>query len=171
MVLKKNKLNKNKTIKDNNDSSNKKNNTKIFKSKDVSVKGYQEIFIIIILLLIDRLTKILAVKLSEPIDYGFLEFVYVLNTGAGFSILENMNGLLTIISGLAIILLIYYRKFIPKISFIAIISGTIGNFIDRIFSKGVIDFINFKFFPIFNVADTLIFLGVVYWIILIIREK
>ncbi|HYD02934.1 MAG TPA: signal peptidase II [Alphaproteobacteria bacterium] len=168
MVLKKSRqIGKKKTNKNNSHSFSSKD----FKSKDVSIKGYHEIIIIVILLLLDRLTKIWAMKLISPIDYGFLEFVYVVNTGAAFSILENTNWLFIIIASLAVIAMIYYRKYIPRFSLIAILSGTLGNLIDRIFHKGVIDFINFKFFPIFNLADTLISIGVAYWIVQLIREE
>ena len=52
-----------------------------------------------------------------------------------------------------------------------IVSGIVGNLIDRIFYGSVIDFINFRFWPIFNVADSLIFIGVIYWIIEILRDR
>ena len=146
----------------------------------IDIKGYGVLFSIIVLLLIDRITKIWAVQLSDTIDLKILEFTYVVNTGAGFSIFNNTNTALAIITTIIALILIYFynthNKFdksfsIPKFSFIMILSGTIGNIIDRIFNGGVIDFINFKFWPVFNVADSLIFIGVVYWIIILLKEK
>jgi signal peptidase II len=104
-------------------------------------------------------------------DYGIFALTYLTNSGAGFSILQNMNLVLIIISIIALILLIYFNKNIPKLSFITIITGITGNLIDRITYGSVIDFINFKFWPVFNVADTLICIGVIYWIILIFKYE
>jgi signal peptidase II len=139
--------------------------------------AYYDFFLISVLLLIDRLTKIFAINLKQPIGYIILEFIYVKNTGAGFSIFNNMNIVLAILASIIGIILTYYYVSknknikVPRFSFITIISGTIGNIIDRIFNGGVIDFINFRFFPVFNFSDILIFIGVSYWIILIIKEN
>jgi signal peptidase II len=143
---------------------------KNFKSRGVKVRGYYNILMFLIMILADRLTKIWA-STSGDKDYGIFAFTYVINTGAGFSILENMNILLAIISILAISAIIYFHKEIPRFSALTIISGIIGNLIDRLMYGGVIDFINFKFWPIFNIADSLICIGVIYWIIAILIDK
>jgi signal peptidase II len=147
-----------------------KNSKKDFRSKDVKVKGYYTVITFLLLVFLDRITKMWATSLKSNTDYGILALTYTTNTGAGFSILQNMNILLIIISILAIIAIIYFYKYIPKFSLIMIISGIIGNLLDRIFYGAVIDFINFKFWPIFNIADSLIFVGVIYWIIIIFKE-
>ena len=144
---------------------------KKFKSKTVKTKGYYIIIVFLALILIDRMTKIWASNLKISKDYGILSFTYITNTGAGFSILQNMNIILIVISILAIIALIYFTKHIPKFSLITIISGITGNLIDRISYGSVIDFINFRFWPVFNVADSLIFIGVAYWVIIIIKNE
>ncbi|MGV8086846.1 MAG: signal peptidase II [Candidatus Woesearchaeota archaeon] len=141
------------------------------KSKTVTSRGYISIIIILLFLIIDRITKIWAFSTQTNKDYGIIAFTYVTNTGAGFSVMQNMNILLAIISIIALIVLIYYHNMVPKFSLIAIASGIIGNSIDRILYGGVIDFINLKFWPIFNIADSLIFIGVCYWIILLFKEE
>jgi len=148
-----------------------KKSSRKFKSKTVKIKGYYLIFIFLIFILLDRVTKIWASNVKISKDYGIFAFTYLTNTGSGFSLLQNVNLILIIISIIALILLICFHKFIPKLSFITIISGIVGNLIDRITYGSVIDFINFKIWPVFNVADTLICIGVVYWIILIIRDE
>jgi len=142
-----------------------------FKSKNVKIKGYYTIFIFLLLVLFDRLAKIWAANLNISKDYGILAFTFVTNTGAGFSILQNMNLVLIIIAVIVLILLIYFNKEIPRFSLLTIVSGITGNLIDRISYGSVIDFINLKFWPIFNIADSLIFIGVIYWIILIIKYE
>jgi signal peptidase II len=145
--------------------------SKEFKSKDVKTKGYYTVILFIVLLLFDRITKLWATSLQNEKNYGILAFTYVTNTGAGFSILKGMNIWLAIISIIVLIVIIYFHKEIPKFSLITIISGIVGNTIDRIFYGSVIDFINLKFWPIFNIADSLIFIGVAYWIIILLREN
>jgi signal peptidase II len=100
-----------------------------------------------------------------------MAFTYTNNTGAGFSILQNMNFLLIIISIVVLGAVIYFHKQIPRFSLITIVAGIFGNLVDRIFYGSVIDFINFKFWPIFNIADSLIFVGAIYWAIQIIKEE
>ena len=141
------------------------------KSKTIKIRGYVVILLFLVLLIFDRLTKIWAANLKINKDYGLFAFTYITNNGAGFSIMQNMNMLLVIISIIALIALIYFYKHVPKFSFILLLSGIIGNLIDRISYGSVIDFINFKFWPVFNIADSLIFIGVTYWIIILFREE
>jgi len=148
-----------------------KNSNRKFKSKDVKVKGYFTLILFVLLILFDRITKIWATSLSVSKDYGILAFTYVTNTGAGFSILQNMNLILIIVSVIALVLVVYFHKYIPRFSFVTILAGIAGNLMDRIFYGSVIDFINFKFWPVFNIADSLICIGVIYWIIIIIKEE
>jgi len=142
-----------------------------YKSKTIKLRGYITIILFLILLIIDRLTKIWASSLEINKDYGIIAFTFITNTGAGFSIMQNMNIILIVVSIIALIAIMYFYKNIPKFSLIVITSGIIGNLIDRIFYGSVIDFINFKFWPVFNIADSLIFIGVVYWIIILFKEE
>jgi signal peptidase II len=115
--------------------------------------------------MIDRISKIWALTLTKSVDYGVFAFTYVTNTGAGFSIFQGQNTLLAWIAVIALGFIIYFHNAFPKTAFIMIIAGIIGNLIDRIIYGYVIDFINFKFWPIFNTADALIFIGVAITII------
>jgi len=148
-----------------------KHSKKEFKSKNVKVRGYFTIILFLLLIVFDRVTKMWATTLKSDKNYGILTFTYTTNTGAGFSILQNMNVLLAILSIIVLALILYFAKQLPKFSLIAISAGITGNLVDRICYGSVIDFINFKFWPIFNVADSLIFIGVVYWIIIIFKEE
>jgi signal peptidase II len=143
-----------------------------YKDENPKTSGYYSIILFLLFIIIDRITKVWALTLSanKTIDLGIVEFVYMTNTGAGFSILQNQNILLSWIAVIALGVIIFYYSHFPKLGFLMIISGIIGNLIDRLFYGHVIDFINFKFWPVFNVADSLVFLGVIYTVIVWIKE-
>lgn len=126
----------------------------------------------VLLIMADRLTKILTVKnldLGESVTVipKILDFTYVKNTGAAFSILENATWILSIISVLFCIGEVWYfikkkpESRLLKTALVLIFAGALGNAIDRIFLGYVIDFIEITFisFPVFNVADIAITLG------------
>lgn len=114
-------------------------------------------FIISFLIIIfDQLTKIYFRHNSYDLD--FLQLHLVKNYGAGFGILQNQRLLLISIPILVIFLIFYYLKDIKERSvvfyaLVFLLAGTIGNLIDRVFLGYVIDFIDFGFFPVFNIAD------------------
>ena len=133
------------------------------------------IILSIIFLVIDQISKILIIKLLEPnevitIIKNFLYIIYTNNTGAAFSILLGKRIFLIVVAILIIGILLYYikkNKVDGKLNIIAlslIIGGSLGNLIDRIVRGYVVDFISIKLgsynFPIFNIADTLIVVGV-----------
>ena len=134
-------------------------------------------FIIFIIFLIDRISKIYLLNISESgveIDFYILPFLniyLVWNTGIGFGLLSfdanifyHIITFLIIIINLVIIYLLFILKDIRKYFFLAILGGSAGNLFDRIYYYAVPDFIdlhigNFHWF-IFNIADIFISLGV-----------
>ena len=133
------------------------------------------IILSIIFLVIDQISKILIIKLLEPnevitIIKNFFYIIYTNYTGAAFSILLGKRIFLIVVAILIIGILLYYikkNKVDGKLNIIAfslIIGGSLGNLIDRIVRGYVVDFISIKLgsynFPIFNIADTLIVVGV-----------
>ncbi|MBN1377213.1 signal peptidase II [Candidatus Woesearchaeota archaeon] len=129
------------------------------------------IIISIIILLTDRLTKIWALNLTKTIDFKFFAFTLVKNTGAGFGLFQDLNSVLIYFSVIVLGLLIYFYDRINPYSFTFIAAGLTGNIIDRIFYGFVIDFINFKIWPVFNIADSFITIGVILLIIEFFRKK
>ena len=120
----------------------------------------------------------LPLGISKPFLPGLLQLHYTQNTGAAFSILTGQRWLL---SGLAIIvtfLLFVFRNRITngkaslKIILGVILGGALGNLIDRLCYGYVIDFLEFDFvqFPIFNIADSALTIGVSLMILLLIVE-
>ncbi|MFL0195531.1 signal peptidase II [Clostridium sp. WILCCON 0269] len=146
-----------------------------------------EITIILLGLAIDRITKIWIIQTlpeNSQIDVvkDIMSFFYLKNKGAAFGIFQNKVYFLTIITIVVIVGMIYYIfKFKPeskiiKISFSLIISGALGNLIDRIAYKYVIDFIaihfkNIYYFPIFNIADVLVVTGTIVLAFCLLREE
>lgn len=136
------------------------------------------IIISLISLLFDMGSKYLVSRMftlyeSKIIINNFLNIIYVRNTGAAWSILDTDTWIVTVISLLIIIGIIYYvyrnrnkiNKKIVKIGYGLVLGGSIGNFIDRIIYGYVVDFIDIDIFgwnyPIFNLADIFIVGGVI----------
>jgi len=113
----------------------------------------------------DQLSKILIVSklgLGESIDFGIFALHYLQNTGASFSLLPNATDFLTVFSLIVVVVIIScYKKINVKhrLFFALIVSGALGNLLDRIRLGYVIDFLDFKIWPVFNIADTLVFIG------------
>lgn len=131
---------------------------------------------------IDQLTKYIAEKnlpgRSVTFITGVLELTYVRNTGAAFGSFAGNTFVLTILTGAIIIaglVLLFLGKFKGKLQSmcaVMILAGGIGNLIDRIVNKYVIDFINAVFidFPVFNFADILVTCGVITAVIYMIYD-
>ena len=143
----------------------------------------------IVMFIVDQLTKYGILQLFEgriediPLINGVLSLYHVNNDGAGFSIFSGQTTFLIILTTAFIIFITYLllaRKFESKLTdyaFCLVLSGGIGNLIDRIFRNGqVVDFIKTDFidFPIFNVADICITIGagllILYFILDMIKE-
>jgi len=148
------------------------------------------IILVLVLVALDQITKhqaFIYLKDSPNISIipNVLELTYFENTGAAFSIMDSATFFQTIMKFLTpvffiIIMIIFYKasKDIEhrplSIVLLFILSGAIGNYIDRITNNYVIDFIYFSAinFPIFNVADIYVTLGfvIVAFIILFVYK-
>lgn len=130
---------------------------------------------ILLLIGIDQLTKIWAVARLEnqmPIKLweGVFHFEFIRNEGAAWGIFSGKQGFLIVLTSVIIIAMIVYIFKLPKtkwgnigrVAFVLVISGAVGNLIDRVLYGNVRDFLYFKLidFPIFNVADILVVVGV-----------
>lgn len=143
------------------------------------------ILISLLILGIDIISKQLVLNLmlehqSITIIKNFFYITYAKNTGVAFSFLEGKVPLIIIMTSIIIILILKYIKSTnpnkyESISYGLILGGAIGNLIDRIIYGYVIDFLDFNLFgypyPIFNLADTAIVIGVIALIILSLIES
>ena len=139
--------------------------------------------IILILTICDQLlkswvTSSIVLGGSKQLIPGIIELTNLRNSGAAWSIFEGQQTFFTIITIVAIIVIGYfiwqYRKNIPMLIGLSLImAGTIGNFIDRLRQGYVVDMFETTFinFPIFNIADMCLTLGVIWLIICILKEK
>lgn len=131
---------------------------------------------ILALIAADQLSKLWAVTQLRPVGVipvlgDFLQFAYAENTGAAFSFLENHNQRWLFVSVTAVLVLaclvvLFSRRVrgaMGVLSLILIVSGGVGNMLDRIFRGYVVDFVYFKFihFAIFNFADSCAVIGAV----------
>ena len=146
------------------------------KSKPISFVFSISLFII----LLDQLTKYMVSKYmglhqSIPLIKGMFHMTYIQNTGAGFGILKGWNTILIFISLVIIGMILFYFDRIVKekaihIPIALVLGGAIGNLIDRIFLGHVIDFVDFRIWPSFNVADSCITIGAI-WLIIYFWKK
>ena len=131
-------------------------------------------------ILLDQLTKYLTSRYMQlnqsiPLINKILHLTYIQNTGAGFGILKGWNTLLIFISLIVIgIILFNLDKIIKEKSIYLpialVLGGAVGNLIDRAFFGYVIDFIDFRIWPAFNVADSAITIGAI-WLIFYLWKK
>ena len=132
------------------------------------------------LLVIDQITKFAVRSRMEigetlPVFRGVLDFTYVQNRGAAFSLFQNSQlvtvilPIITMIAG--VLFLLHLRKNKEKLAefgVLLIMSGGIGNLIDRTILGFVTDMISVGNFPVFNVADICVTVGCVILILWVI---
>jgi len=139
--------------------------------------GLRWLWLTLVFLVADQVTKQLIVSnmdLYQSIDIlPFFNLTYVHNLGAAFSFLADQGGwqrwFFTAIAAIASIVFIVWLAKTPKqqtllsVAFALMLSGAMGNLIDRVLFGYVIDFLDFYgfgyHFPAFNIADSMIFIG------------
>ncbi|MBE3113871.1 MAG: signal peptidase II [Actinobacteria bacterium] len=132
-------------------------------------------------LILDQVTKYIIIEklpISSEIEVirGFFYITHLKNTGAAFGLFQDSTRTLTIISFVAIVLIIILKIILKlnyafyNVSLGFILGGALGNLIDRYFVGEVTDFLNFTFWPVFNIADSFIIIGFCLIIILMLRE-
>ena len=133
-----------------------------------------------IVLAVDYLIKFLLTNKNFIVIKNFFSLKYTENYGAAWSIMNNQRLLLIMISLAFLICLFKYSfKFKNnnrnKIAFGLVFGGLLGNLLDRIIYGYVRDFISLQFgsyyYPIFNIADIAIVLGIILVVIAIIKKE
>ena len=127
-------------------------------------------FIALLLVVLDRLCKLvvagnMVLGQSIPLISGVLHITYIKNTGAAFGILPGQQWFLIIVSTLVVVALLVFahklgRSLLVQLSLALMIGGATGNLLDRLFLGWVIDFIDFRIWPVFNLADIALVMGV-----------
>ena len=135
-----------------------------------------------VLLALDQLIKFLVMLTmtpgeSVPVIKNVFHITYVLNPGAAFGMLPHQNWFF-ILAGAAMIAAFayYYPRLKQQCAYfrygcVALLSGAVSNLIDRVRSGLVIDFFDFRVWPVFNIADIAIVLGVISMIYAILYKE
>lgn len=128
----------------------------------------------ILIIIFDQISKFYFTN-KNIIIAEFLSFRYVENTGAAFSILQNQRLVLILISIMVFfVFLPYFKKTDNKLALVGIsflLGGIVGNLIDRVYFGYVRDFIDFKIWPVFNIADSFNTIGAVLLAYYLIKGK
>lgn len=132
----------------------------------------------VVVVILDQLTKWFAqhIEAGQTISIikGILEIGHYTNYGASFGMLQGKTLFLIMFSAAVLFMIIYYYRRIPgkyELCVAMIFGGTTGNLIDRLARGHVVDFINFAYWPAFNIADIAVTLGSILLIIMLIRDK
>lgn len=138
--------------------------------------------IVAVVILLDQLTKFVAVTSlglyqTHPILENIFHFTLVHNKGVAFGMFRDHPEILTgMISVSLILLLVWAHKSIEsrkltRWAMALIIGGAFGNWIDRVRVGAVIDFLDFRVWPVFNLADCAISVGVGLYILSILFDS
>ena len=140
----------------------------------------------LVIIAIDQWTKWLIVKSMEigdsiPVIENVLHITSHRNRGAAWGMLEGQFWLFYIITAVVVVGIIYFmqtdakNKPLMRIALATLLGGAIGNFIDRLFRGEVVDFVQVFIgsyrFPIFNVADAALTIGVVMLLIAMMQDE
>lgn len=128
-------------------------------------------FIVLGIIFMDQLSKYIVEEnmrlgMSIPVIPDIFHITYILNPGAAFGILENQRWFFVAVALLLLVVVGYfYDRFkresrMTQWGIALLFGGAAGNLIDRVKTGYVVDFFDFRIWPIFNIADIAIVIGV-----------
>ncbi len=140
------------------------------------------IITVLITILLDQASKMAIMANFKPgqskaVIGEFFALTYVTNKGGAFGLFSGHPwffvtlAALLVVAGIAFIPKIWKMPGITKLSFGLLVGGTVGNLIDRLRFGSVVDFLDFKIWPTFNVADIAICAGVILLVIQLLTIK
>ena len=135
------------------------------------MKGSYKLLIIgIALFVLDQLSKYIVrtsmqASQSVAVIKNVFHITFVQNTGAVFGVLKGFGFAFIWLTIIALGFILFYwerfpKKFVSRLFLVFIVVGLVGNLIDRVFFGYVIDFLDFRIWPVFNLADSLVSVGV-----------
>lgn len=145
----------------------------------------KQLILMITAFICDQISKVIITSYLKVFDSitiikNFFKITYYNNYGAAWGMFQNNTILLVILSIIALIIIYRFSYNFKKntrnnIAFSILTAGILGNLSDRLFLGYVRDFLDFKIFnydfPIFNLADSFIVIGVILLIISIIKGE
>ena len=149
---------------------------------NIKNKRFYYILLSLLIILSDQFTKNIITRYHKELlnnDLILFSIDYIKNYGAAFNLFNGNRMFLSIVSTIVSVILIYFiliKKNITNLDLLSygfILGGTFGNGIDRLTKGYVIDFINLNFinFPVFNIADISINIGLIFIIYGLIKYK
>ena len=148
--------------------------------------GRRQTFLVALtVLILDQITKWLVVTNLPlgaewaPIPWlaNSLVITHTTNTGAAFGLAPDAGWIFVIIAVFVILGIIFYYDKLPtdhwmvRVALGLLLGGSIGNLIDRLTRGSVVDFIDLRIWPIFNVADSAIVVGVFIMFYYLLKEE
>jgi len=149
------------------------------RSRTFPIRGFLFLGVAFLVVLLDQLSKRVAEERLErsgvrsvpmPIAGDFFRFTYVENRGAAFGLLQDQTAFFVLVGLIVIGVIAASYRYLPRSGFMLQLAlglqlgGAIGNLIDRVRQGYVVDFIDFGYhanwWPVFNVADSAIVIGV-----------
>ncbi|MFH1361595.1 MAG: signal peptidase II [bacterium] len=126
----------------------------------------------LLIIVVDQVIKyfihnLLRLGQSIPLVGNVLNLTYVRNTGAAFSLFIGFSPYLIVVGLIVVLAVIYFHHKLPpkswwvQVGLSFVLGGSLGNLIDRIFRSYVIDYIDITVWPVFNLADIMINIGVI----------
>lgn len=133
------------------------------------------------IVILDQLTKFIVrqnFQLGQSISIikNIFHLTYIANSGSAFGLFKGYNLFFMLFSIAVIGIAIYSTKRISgdekalQLAVGLLLGGTIGNLMDRIFHGSVIDFLDFRIWPVFNVADSAVTISAIFLIILLWKK-
>ena len=143
------------------------------------------ILLCIAVLVADQLSKLyiqssMTLGMSVPVVPHVFHITYILNPGAAFGILANQRWFFLLTGFALIAAAVYFYAWIRqqhayiRYGTSLLLGGAAGNLFDRILGSGVVDFLDFRIWPVFNLADIAIVAGVgciIYAVLFKMKEK
>lgn len=122
------------------------------------------------------ISKAMIVNQSIPVVNNIFNITYVQNKGAAFGIFWGIGWPLILIGILVILGIVYFHEKMKindftQLPLALLLGGSMGNIFDRVFRSYVIDYLDFRVWPVFNLADIMINVGVLLIIIHLFQEE
>ena len=147
-------------------------------------RGFLLPVVAVLTLVIDQISKRAVMTSLRPGESWnpvaalerWVSLTYVTNTGAAFGLFPDYGVIFMVIAVVVIVTIIFYYRHLPGEQWLVQASlglqlgGALGNLLDRLQHGHVIDFIDFKVWPVFNVADSSVFVGVVILAFYLLRD-
>ena len=154
----------------------KKSKIKSFLKKKENQFNLKLLLAFVFMVILDWATKFIVKRLNLNTYNKIVSITYTTNKGTLFGLFSNFEYINLIFIILSIIFLVLIFWFWTKekdksIPLLLVFSGIFSNLIDRLFYGSVVDWINVHFWPIFNIADSLIVIGVCWLIIIFLKEE